>query len=126
MTDTTHASFWSDLRAGSFEQGYLDAGGIRTRYLRAGRRGAPVLVLLHGTGGHAEAYTRNLLAHGEHFDTWAIDMVGHGWSDKPLVPYEIDVYVEHLKDVLGALGCAKAHISGESLGGWVGAHFALK
>ena len=126
MNDATHASFWSDLRAGSFEQGYLDAGGIRTRYLHAGRRGAPVLILLHGTGGHAEAYSRNLLAHGEHFDTWAIDMVGHGWSDKPLKPYEIDVYVEHLKDVLGALGCTKAHISGESLGGWVGARFAIK
>jgi len=121
-----YRSLWGDLRGASFAQGYLDAGGIRTRYLHSGSKGAPVLVMLHGTGGHAECYSRNLAAHGAHFDTYAIDMVGHGWSDKPDQPYEIDVYVEHLRAVLDALGCERAHISGESLGGWVGARFALK
>ena len=122
----THHSFWADLRAGSFGQGYLNAGGIRTRYLHAGERGKPPLILIHGTGGHAEAYTRNLVAHGEHFDTYAIDLVGHGWSDKPLAPYEISVYVRHLRAVLDTLGFERAHVSGESLGGWVGARFALE
>ncbi len=123
---STHHSFWTDLRAGSFSQGYLTAGGIRTRYLHAGERGKPPLILMHGTGGHAEAYTRNLIAHGEHFDTYAIDLVGHGWSDKPLAPYEISVYVQHLRAVLDTLGFERAHLSGESLGGWVGARFALE
>jgi len=123
---STHNSFWADLRAGSFSQGYLTADGIRTRYLHAGERGKPPLILIHGTGGHAEAYTRNLLAHGEHFDTYAIDLVGHGWSDKPLAPYEISVYVRHLRAVLDTLGFERAHVSGESLGGWVGARFALE
>ena len=123
---STHHSFWADLRAGSFSQGYLTAGGIRTRYLHAGERGTPPLILIHGTGGHAEAYTRNLVAHGEHFDTYAIDLVGHGWSDKPLAPYEISVYVRHLRAVLDTLGFERAHVSGESLGGWVGARFALE
>ncbi len=126
MSEHQHQSFWGDLRNGAFEQGYLMADGIRTRYVHAGTRGAPVLILLHGTGGHAEAYSRNLLAHSEHFDTYAIDMVGHGYSDKPNQPYEIAVYVEHLRAVLDTLGCATAHISGESLGGWVAARFALK
>lgn len=120
------SSFWQDLRSGSFTQGYLDAGGIRTRYLHAGAPHKPPLILLHGTGGHLECYSRNLLAHGEHFDTWAIDMVGHGYSDKPAHPYEIDVYVEHLRAVMDALGFQQAHLSGESLGGWVAARFALK
>ena len=121
-----YRSLWGDLRGASFAQGYLNADGIRTRYLHSGSTGAPLLVLLHGTGGHAECYSRNLAAHGEHFDTYAIDMVGHGWSDKPDTPYEIDVYVEHLRAVLDVLDCARAHISGESLGGWVAARFALK
>jgi 2-hydroxy-6-oxonona-2,4-dienedioate hydrolase len=120
------SSFWQDLRSGSFTQGYLDAGGIRTRYLHASAPHKPPLILLHGTGGHLECYSRNLLAHGEHFDTWAIDMVGHGYSDKPAHPYEIDVYVEHLRAVMDALGFGLAHLSGESLGGWVAARFALK
>ena len=119
-------SFWTDLRGASFAQGYLDAGGIRTRYLHAGDPSQPPLILLHGTGGHAECYSRNLAEHGAHFDTWAIDMVGHGWSDKPAVDLEIDVYVEHLRAVMDALGFDSALISGESLGGWVAARFAVK
>ncbi|MCB1749808.1 MAG: alpha/beta fold hydrolase, partial [Gammaproteobacteria bacterium] len=122
----SHQSFWADLYGVSYAQGYLDAAGIRTRYLHAGEGGATPLILLHGTGGHADCYTRNLAAHGAHFDTYAIDMVGHGWSDKPEVDLEIDVYVEHLRAVLDTLGFARAHVSGESLGGWVAARFALK
>lgn len=125
-TEHQHESFWTDLRAGSFEQGYLNAGGIRTRYLRAGDSKLPPLLLLHGTGGHAEAYTRNLLAHAPYFNTYAIDMVGHGYSDKPLKNYEIAIYVEHLREVCAALGFKKIHLSGESLGGWVAARFAIK
>jgi 2-hydroxy-6-oxonona-2,4-dienedioate hydrolase len=118
-------SFWQDFRAGSFTQGYLDAAGIRTRYLHAGDGRKPPLILLHGTGGHAECYSRNLLAHGEHFDTWAIDLIGHGYSDKPAHPYEIPTYVEHVRAVMDTLGFDRAHLSGESLGGWVAARFAL-
>ena len=29
-------SVWSDLQGVAFSQGYLDAGGVRTRYLHAG------------------------------------------------------------------------------------------
>ena len=29
-------SIWSDLQGVSFSQGYLDVGGVRTRYLHAG------------------------------------------------------------------------------------------
>lgn len=121
-----HASFWSDLRAGEFAQGFLDADGIRTRYLQAGSAQSPPLLLLHGVGGHAETYTRNLLEHGAHFNTYAIDMVGHGYSDKPDYDYEVDVYVEHVRAVIDALGFDRIFLSGESLGGWVTARFALK
>ena len=121
-----HESLWKDLRGVSFSQGWLDAAGIRTRYLASGAADKPALLLLHGTGGHAEAYARNLRAHGEHFRTYAIDLLGHGWTDKPDVPMEIHAYVDHLVRVLDALGLSGAHISGESLGGWVAARFAIE
>ncbi len=89
-----HESVWSDLQGVAFSQGYLDAGGVRTRYLHAGDTSKPALVLLHGSGGHAEAYVRNLEAHAEHFSTWSIDMLGHGYTDKPGHPLEIDHYVD--------------------------------
>lgn len=121
-----YASIWMDLMGVPFTQGWLDAGGVRTRYLHSGERGKPALFLLHGTGGHAEAYVRNLASHGQHFDTYAIDMVGNGLSDKPQeVALEIPAYVEHLRTVMDTLGVSKASISGESLGGWVAARFAV-
>ena len=83
-----HESVWSDLQGVPFAQGYLDAGGVRTRYLHAGDPSKPPLILLHGSGGHAEAYVRNLEAHAEHFSTWSIDMLGHGYTDKPGHPLE--------------------------------------
>jgi 2-hydroxy-6-oxonona-2,4-dienedioate hydrolase len=125
MADTKYASIWTDLTRVAFRQGYLTAGGIKTRYLAAGDENKPLLLLLHGTGGHAEAYTRNLEAHAKHFCVYAIDLVGHGWSDKPLLSYEIADYAKHVIDVIKALGRQKAHISGESLGGWVAAWLAI-
>jgi 2-hydroxy-6-oxonona-2,4-dienedioate hydrolase len=121
---SVHESIWSDLQGVSFSQGYLDARGVRTRYLHAGDPSKPALVLLHGSGGHAEAYVRNLEAHAEHFSTWSIDMLGHGYTDKPGHPLEVAHYVDHLLAVFDAIGADKVYLSGESLGGWVAARAA--
>ena len=125
MDHTTFRSIWSDLQGVAFEQAYVEAGGIRTRYLHAGKKGNPALVFLHGTGGHAEAYVRNLAAHAEHFDVYAIDMLGHGYTDKPDYDYEVPRYVAHVAAFMDVMGIARASLSGESLGGWVASHFAV-
>jgi 2-hydroxy-6-oxonona-2,4-dienedioate hydrolase len=109
----------------AFEQAYVDVDGVRTRYLHAGQKGKPALIFIHGTGGHAEAYSRNLAAHGEHFDVYAIDMLGHGFTGKPDKPYLIDDYVAHLRGFMDTLKIDRASLSGESLGGWVAAPFAV-
>lgn len=118
-------STWADLRGVEFSQGWIDAGGINTRYLHAGDKSKPALILLHGVGGHAEAYVRNLKAHSSHFSTWAIDMIGHGWTDLSDTDLEIKHYIDHLLRFMDAAGIEKASISGESLGGWVAARFAI-
>jgi 2-hydroxy-6-oxonona-2,4-dienedioate hydrolase len=128
MTETRNTPFssvWTDLRQVSFSQGYLDAGGIRTRYISSGSPDKPLLLCLHGVGGHAEAYARNFGAHGEKFWTVAVDMLGHGWTDKPPIDYQIADYAGHVLNVLKSLGRSKAHITGESLGGWVAAYLAV-
>ena len=120
-----HSSIWSDLQGVAFTQGYVNASGVRTRFLHCGDKAKPALVFLHGTGGHAEAYVRNLAAHGEHYSTWAVDMLGHGYTDKPDYDYEVPKYVAHLADFFDAVGIKTAALSGESLGGWVASHFAV-
>lgn len=124
MTERPYTSVWSDLNQVEFSQGFIDAGGYRTRYLHAGDSSKPPLVLLHGITGHAEAYVRNLQAHAEHFDVWAIDFIGHGYSAKPKHPLEIPHYLAQVNGFLDAIGAEKASFSGESLGGWVTARLA--
>jgi 2-hydroxy-6-oxonona-2,4-dienedioate hydrolase len=120
-----YSSVWADLREVAFTQGYLNAGGIRTRYISSGSPDKPLLLCLHGVGGHAEAYSRNFGAHGEHFWTVAIDLLGHGWTGKPPIDYELPDYAGHVLNVLKALGRTRAHLSGESIGGWIATHMAV-
>lgn len=117
---------WPELARGTVRLGYADAGGIRTRYLEAGDPAADeAVVFIHGTGGHLEAFTRNLLPHAAAHRTIALDMIGHGFTDKPDRDYEIADYVAHLRAFCDALGLARIHVHGESLGGWIAARFAI-
>ncbi|HEV3359528.1 MAG TPA: alpha/beta fold hydrolase [Pseudonocardiaceae bacterium] len=112
-----HISIWAELADVDHELRHVDVHGVRTRVLRAGA--GPDLILLHGTGGHLEAYARDIAGLAADFRVTAYDMVGHGWSDLPDRPYTIDVLAEHLIGLMDALGIESAHLSGESLGGWV-------
>lgn len=117
-------SIWVALMGNEVRQTFHRAGTVRTRALEAGT-GTP-LILLHGAGGHAEAYSRNLVEHAKHFHVYAIDMVGHGFSDRPEIPYELDDFVNHLRDFLDAIGAQTAILSGESLGAMVSIRFTAR
>jgi 2-hydroxy-6-oxonona-2,4-dienedioate hydrolase len=116
---------WADLRGVEFSQRWVLAGDVRTRILEAGSSHQDTLLFLHGTGGHAEAYVRNLGPHSKHFATVALDLLGHGFTDLVDRPLEIKDYVHHVLDVMDALQVERAAVSGESLGGWVAARLAL-
>ena len=118
-------TIWTELSPLAFRVEYVDVNGVRTRTLRAGDPTAPAVVFLHGTSGHLEAFARNITAHAD-YDVHAVDMLGHGYTGKPARPYEIADYVVHLLDYLDAVGVQRAHIVGESLGGWVGARTAIQ
>jgi pimeloyl-ACP methyl ester carboxylesterase len=126
MTQTDgYRSIWTELRQVAFRQGWVDAGGVSTRYAEAGPPDGPALMMLHGTGGHWETFAANLGPHSEHFRCVAIDMIGNGFSDKPDIDYEVPVYVDHVRNVMDALGIGRASLIGVSLGSWVAARLAL-
>jgi 2-hydroxy-6-oxonona-2,4-dienedioate hydrolase len=118
-------TIWTDLTGVEFCLKYVDANGIRTRALIAGD-GEDVL-FLHGTSGHLEAFSRNIVPHVKAgFRCHAIDALGHGYTDKPDHNYEIKHYVDHVLKYMDALGIEKAHFAGESLGGWTAAVIAVE
>jgi 2-hydroxy-6-oxonona-2,4-dienedioate hydrolase len=120
-------SLWTDVLGVEFTQRFVDANGVRTRVLEAGNAANPPLLFLHGVNGHAEAYLRNIGAHAADFHVLAVDMIGHGLTDKPLDrDYEIPTYVAHLLDLFDALEFDRVNLSGESLGGWVSIKLAAE
>lgn len=118
-------SMWPEMAKHSFAIKFVDAGGVGTRYLEAGAPDAMPVIFIHGTGGHLETFNRNVAPHAASFRVLVPDMVGHGYSSKPGHPYEIRHYVQHLADFMRALGISRAHLHGESLGGWIAAQFAI-
>ena len=113
---------WVALGAIEHRLHYVHVGPWRTRVLEAGHGDA--LVLLPGTGGHLEAYAHNIGAFAEHYHVIAYDYPGHGYTTLAKADLELDVYVEHLAGLLDELRVARAHLNGESLGGWVAVKLA--
>ena len=97
---------------------YLDAGGVRIRYVDAGS--GPVVVLVHGFTGTIERAwldTGILQDLARDYRVLALDLRGHGRSDKPHDPRayeEIGLDVIRLMDHAGV---KRAHVVGYSLGG---------
>ena len=100
-------------------------GTYRTRIIEAGS--GPALILLHGTGGHAENYARNIAALAERFHVIALDFLWHGKSQtEGYDPQIIPPLVDQVVDVMDQLGLASAFVEGQSLGGWVAMQLALR
>ncbi|MDS0138344.1 MULTISPECIES: 4,5:9,10-diseco-3-hydroxy-5,9,17-trioxoandrosta-1(10),2-diene-4-oate hydrolase [unclassified Amycolatopsis] len=108
---------------------YVQAGSLKLHYHEAGAEHAETVILLHGGGPGASAWSnfgRNLPEFAKHYRTIAVDQPGFGRSDKPT---EHPQYFRHSADaVLGlmdALGIERAHFVGNSLGGGAAVRFAL-
>lgn len=87
----------------------------------------PVLVLVHGLGsGKAEDWGRVVVPLSQKYRVIALDQVGFGHSDKPLLDYRIQTYVDFLNEFLLELKVQKASLMGESLGGWISALYAVE
>lgn len=87
-----------------------------------------VLVLLHGSGpgvSGASNFAANLPVFAQHFRTVMLDLPGFGAS--PELEWT-KPYAEHAAEsvvaLLDELGVEKAHVLGNSMGGWVGLEMA--
>jgi len=79
----------------------------------------PVVVLLHGLGSRKEDWLPVLEPMAQKYRLLAPDQIGFGRSDKPLLDYSLQTYVDFLNEFLRQLKVEKASLVGESLGGWI-------
>jgi pimeloyl-ACP methyl ester carboxylesterase len=84
------------------------------------------LLLLHGTGGSRRHWRPVIERLAGHHDVIAVDLPGHGESDAP--PPGADHspvgYAAQLVVFLDALGIDRAHVAGDSVGGWTALELA--
>lgn len=86
------------------------------------RRGERTIVLLHGAGGDHLAWQVQYPAlHGAGFSTLALDLRGHGYSDRPrgADDYRLERFADDVYDVLAALGVRDFIMVGHCFGGMV-------
>jgi pimeloyl-ACP methyl ester carboxylesterase len=103
--------------------------GMRIRVVERGEPTSRPVLLVHGWGCSAFVFRRNMPALADAgFRAIAVDLKGHGLSDKPVAPYEytIESLVEHLLEILDALGLERPALAGHSLGGSLIYHFASR
>ncbi len=103
--------------------------GLKLHYHEAGAEHAETVILLHGGGPGASAWSnfgRNLPVFAKNYRTLAVDQPGFGRSDKPT---EHPQYFRHSADavvgLMDALGIERAHFVGNSLGGGSAVRLAL-
>lgn len=90
----------------------------RFAYEAAGDPGAIPLIFLHGIGGAARSWRRQLATFGDHFRAIAWDMPGYGGS-APLASVSIAALADALQQFIEQLGAAKPILVGHSIGGMI-------
>lgn len=83
------------------------------------------IVMLHGYGGHAMHWKYQLRALSPTHRCIAIDLRGHGRSDKPLTEYTVDEMIDDIEIVLETLNVSDPFVlMGHSFGGALATTFA--
>lgn len=97
--------------------------GTKIHYAEAGS--GPVVILLHGLGGNWTNWSLNIGPLVANYHVLALDQIGFGKSDKPLINYSVATYVDFLDQFCKQLKIEHASLVGVSLGGWIAASYAI-
>ena len=107
------------------QEKFLEVEGNKIRYLESGSS-EKTLVLVHGLGASAERWSHVIPLFSESFRVVVPDLIGFGFSDKPLVDYTPEFFSDFLNGFFREAGISDPFLIGSSLGGQISAEFAAK
>lgn len=110
----------------TFQSLFVNANGVKTRFIVAGR-GMP-LVLVHGGGPGSSGehgWWRNIPVLAQHFQVFALDRIGFGLTDKPADELGDPVLAQHLADFIDAVCLEEVYMMGNSMGAYGVAKYAV-
>jgi len=105
------------------EERFIQIDGNKIRYLESGNS-KKTLVLIHGLGASAERWSQVIPLFAEQFRVVVPDLIGFGYSDKPLVDYTPAFFLDFLEKFFVATNIDRPNIIGSSLGGQLSAEYA--
>ena len=99
---------------------YWQWRGQSIYYVKAGHKHAerPPLLLIHGFGASTDHWRKNIAELRNHFEVWAIDLLGFGRSAKPDWQYGGDLWRDQLYDFITQVIGQPVVLAGNSLGGY--------
>ena len=87
-------------------------------------QGEPLL-FIHGLGSSIRDWENQIPYFSERYRVVALDLRGHGKSDKPRGPYSSMLFAEDIAELVRSLGIGPAHVVGLSLGGFIACLLAV-
>jgi len=102
----------------------IHVNGIELHYEERGD-GEPLLLIM-GLGADGSLWAEHVQAYERHFRCIIPDNRGAGHSDKPPGPYSTAMMAADMIGLLDAIGIARAHVAGISMGGCIAQEMALQ
>ncbi len=113
------------LNPSVFRSGYVLDGSKRIHFVRGGRSGSEVVVLLPGWPQTWYAWRKIMPQLAERFDVVAIDPPGTGGSAIPDQAYDTDTVASHIHLALRELDVREPfHLVAHDIGTWIGYSYA--
>lgn len=100
---------------------------LQLNYIEAGK--GETLLMIHGLGGNASHWKRNIETLSKKFRCIAVDLPGYGTSrvvERGYADTQLDFYAEVIASLLKKMKVSKASVMGHSMGGQVSMILALK
>jgi pimeloyl-ACP methyl ester carboxylesterase len=77
------------------------------------------LILIHGYGAGIWIWERQIEILSQSYRVYALDLIGHGFSERPKIDYTPEAYIYFLRDFMDGVGIEKATLIGNSMGGGI-------
>ena len=103
---------------------YVKVGDINMYYEIIGE-GEPLLLIM-GLGADISRWHNIIPVLSKEYAVIAFDNRGVGMTDKPDIPYTMEMMADDTAGLLDSLGIASAHTFGISLGGMIGINYTLR
>jgi pimeloyl-ACP methyl ester carboxylesterase len=81
-------------------------------------KGEPI-VLIHGYGAGMWVWEKQVEILSRFYQVYALDLIGHGFSDRPRISYRPETYLHFLKGFMDGVGIREATLIGNSMGGGI-------